>query len=142
MADIEPGAHGGARSNTGGTRTDAGRPKKGAEPTPLQAANLAFALERAAHEKIKREQREHDLKVEMREYIPREAVRAASARLLLTLRNTLLGVPDTLERKGLGVEWVEMVDQVIGDALDSGSDQLRQIYEANRAKLPPELRVD
>jgi hypothetical protein len=141
----------------GGARPGAGRPKKttaapeaahaaarrapGRPPkqpgdplTPRLTANETYAFERARHEKIKCDQRALKLKIESGEYIPREAVRRASAALLAQLAQAMRSLPDNLERRGLASDWCERIEGVIDDVLDELAEGLRRMSEQARAQ--------
>jgi hypothetical protein len=134
----------------GGARPGAGRPKKalvapeataarrapGRPPkqpgdplTVRLSANERFAIERARHEKIKADQRALKLKIESGEYIPREAVRRASAALLAQLAQAMRSLPDNLERRGLASDWCERIESTIDDVLDELAEALQRTSE-------------
>ena len=98
----------------GGYREGAGRKPAGYEPPQ---AKLDFEAERAAHEKVKREQREFKLAQERGEYVSRDAVRQASATLLAVLAQ-IRSIPDNCERQfALPPEAVELMQQTIDAGL-------------------------
>lgn len=77
----------------GGYRENSFRPP---ELKPDERVN--YELERAEHERVKREQREFKLAVEKGQYVDREAVRQASSTALAVLTQALRSLPDNLER--------------------------------------------
>jgi hypothetical protein len=79
----------------GGHREGAGAKPAGYEPPPGRAD---FELERAEHERVKREQREFALARERGEYLPRDAQRQAAATALAVLCQAMRSIPDNLER--------------------------------------------
>lgn len=99
----------------GGYREGAGAKPPGYEPS---AERVDFERERAEHEKVKREQRQFKLAVEMGEYLPREAQRQASATALAVLTQSLRSLPDTLERVcSLTPEQADLAQQAVDAAL-------------------------
>jgi hypothetical protein len=135
----------------GGARPGAGRPKKTAaapeaapaarrapgrprkqpgDPLPPRpTANEVYAIERARHERLKADQRALKLTIERGEFIPRDAVRRASAALLAQVAQAMRGIPDNLERLGLGADWCTRVEGVIDDVLDELADGLQRMGE-------------
>ena len=124
MTDSVP-THGGKREGAGGAQPGSGRPRKDGPLTALQAANLQHAQERAAHEKVKREQREFDLLVTSNKYISRDAVRNASAMMCPTAAHHLLSIFDRLERDGVPLEIAQKVDDNIETALANLVEEMR-----------------
>ena len=100
----------------GGYREGAGRKPEGYEPPP---GKVDFELERAAHEKVKREQREFKLAQERGEYVSRGAVRQASATALAVLTQSLRSIADNCERQNpsLPPEAVQMIEEQVDAAL-------------------------
>lgn len=99
----------------GGFREGSGR-KRGDHEVP--AARADYETERAAHEKVKREQREFKLAQERGEYLPRAIHQQAAATALAVLTQSLRSIPDNLERVlALPPETVEAVAQQIDSAL-------------------------
>ena len=86
----------------GGARRGAGRPHADGTPSgsydDASEAQLDLDRERADHERVKREQREFKLAVEMGQYLPRAEVQQATATALAVLTQSLRTIPDTLER--------------------------------------------
>jgi phage terminase Nu1 subunit (DNA packaging protein) len=80
---------GGARPNSG--------PKPAGYEHPEGRAD--FEKERAEHERIKREQRQLKLDIERGLYLRRDAVRQASATAQAVMAQSLLSLPDNLERQ-------------------------------------------
>lgn len=104
----------------GGVRPGAGRPMKqaGDPATAKQTSNERYSEERARHEKIKADQRALKLKIESNEYVPRAAVREASAFLLAALAQGMRAIPDNLERKfNLPGDVAEEIGRVIDASL-------------------------
>ena len=102
------GAHGGARAGSG-------RKPEGYEHP---AGRADFELERAEHERVKREQREFKLAQERGEYVSREAVRQAASTALAVLTQSVRSIPDNCERQlALLPETVELIQQQIDAAL-------------------------
>lgn len=79
----------------GGYREGAGAKPPGYEKPE---GRVDFENERAEHERVKRQQREFKLAVEMGEYLPRDAQRQAAATALAVLTQSLRSIPDNLER--------------------------------------------
>jgi hypothetical protein len=99
----------------GGYREGAGRKPAGYQPPQ---SKVDFETERAAHEKVKREQREFKLAQERGEYVSREAVRQASATALAVLTQSVRSIPDNIERAmALPPEVVEAISKHLDDSL-------------------------
>jgi phage terminase Nu1 subunit (DNA packaging protein) len=99
----------------GGYREGAGRKPAGYEHPEGRAD---FEKERAEHERVKREQRELALAIARGEYVPRAAVRQASATALSILTQAIRSIPDNCERQfSLPPEVVEGMQQQIDSAL-------------------------
>lgn len=99
----------------GGYREGAGAKPPGYEPP---AGRAEFEIERAEHEKVKRQQREFKLAVEMGEYLPREVQRQAAATALSVLTQSLRSIPDNIERTlAAPPEMVEAISVQIDAAL-------------------------
>lgn len=99
----------------GGYRPGAGRKPEGYEHPEGRAD---FERERAEHERVKREQREHKLAVERGEYISRAGVQQAAATALAILTQSLRSIPDNCERQlALDPATVEMIQAQIDDSL-------------------------
>lgn len=115
----------------GGFREGAGRKPEGYEPPPGKAD---FELERAAHEKVKREQREFKLAQERGEYVPRAAVRQASATALAVLTQSLRSIADNCERQNpaLPPETLEMIEQQV----DAGLAEVAAAFQAMSGETP------
>lgn len=111
------GAHGGYREGSGNKPA-------GYIPPPGKAD---FELERAAHEKVKREQREFKLAQERGEYVARGAVRQASATALAVLTQSLRSIADNCERQNpsLPPEAVQMIEEQVDAALAEVSAAFR-----------------
>jgi phage terminase Nu1 subunit (DNA packaging protein) len=67
--------------------------------SPEADAQRSYEQERAAHETVKREEREFKLAIMRGEYLPREAQRQAAATLVAVLTQGLRSIPDNIERK-------------------------------------------
>jgi hypothetical protein len=96
------------------------RPGSGAKPAGYvqPKARADFEIERAEHEKVKKEQRAHRLAVERGNYLPRQAQRQAAATALAVLTQSLRSIPDNLERQmALQPEVVEAIAVQIDAAL-------------------------
>lgn len=107
-----------------GTWGNARVPSEGARPP----ANADFEQERAEHERVKRQQREFKLAVEQGQYLPREAVRQASATMLAVLAQSLRSLPDNLERRlSLPPEVIESVSKEVDAALAEISAALKSM---------------
>ena len=107
----------------GGYREGAGRKPAGYEPPQ---SKVDFEIERAAHEKVKREQREFKLAQERGEYVSREAVRQAAATAFAVLTQSVRSIPDNLERSlALPPEVVEAIAQQLDVALGEMSTALK-----------------
>lgn len=107
----------------GGQREGAGRKPLGYEHPEGRAD---FELERAAHEKVKREQREFALARERGEYVARAAVQQASATALAVLTQSIRSIPDNCERQlALAPEVVELIQQQIDAALSDAAAAFR-----------------
>jgi hypothetical protein len=107
--------HGGARENTGGHHV----------LTPERAAARAdFELERARHERVKREAREYALAQQRAQYLPRATQRAAAETAYAVLSQSLRALPDRIEAAGLGADVAREVGVQINDALD----ELREAF--------------
>ena len=111
------GAHGGRREGAG--------PKPSGYVPPEGRAD--FELERAAHEKVKREQREFKLAQERGEYVERAAVRQATATALAVLAQSLRSIADNCERQNpsLSPEVLEMIEQQVDAGLAEVSGAFR-----------------
>ena len=78
--------------------------------------------------------REHALRVKEGEYLPREAYRAATARGFSTCAQSILSLPDNLERKaGLSPEQAEQAEKVVDLILGTLYADLERAYTENRA---------
>lgn len=92
--------------------------REGSGNVPAPEGRADFELERAAHEKVKREQREFKLACDRAEYLPRDAQRQAAATALAVLTQSMRSVPDNLERIcSLTPEQAELAQQMIDAAL-------------------------
>ena len=99
----------------GGARPNSGPKPPGWEPP---AGRAEYEIERAEHERVKREQREFALARERGEYLPREIQRQAAATALAVLTQSMRSIPDNLERTlALAPEIVEAVSIQIDAAL-------------------------
>ncbi len=107
-------------SGRGGARAGAGRKPDGfVKPESAQAFDSA----KARKEKSLADMHELNYKIKSGEYIPRAAVREASATLLSNLAQSLRGVPDNLERKfNLSPEIAVEVEKVINASLADVSE--------------------
>ena len=108
---------GGARAGAGRPRAD-GSPNNAYEPPEPSDAQLDFERERAEHERVKREQRQFKLDVEMGQYLHRTAVQQASATALAVLTQSLRSLTDQLERAAnLTPQQAELAEATIDRAL-------------------------
>lgn len=100
----------------GGYREGAGRKPADYEPS---AAKADFEVERAEHEKVKREQREFKLAQERGEYVPRVAVRQAASTALAVLTQSLRSIADNCERQNpsLPPETLELIERQVDQSL-------------------------
>lgn len=99
----------------GGYREGSGRKPNGYPESPERKD---FEAERALHEKVKREQREFKLAQERGEYLPRAAVRQASATAVALLSQALQSLPDNLERAcNLTPEQAETAQRIVDAAM-------------------------
>lgn len=81
-------------------------------------AKADFDVEKALHERVKREEREFEFGIKQGHYLPRAVQQSAAATALAVLTQSLRSIPDNLERSlGLGPETVEAVAVQIDDAL-------------------------
>ena len=111
----------------GGARAGAGAKPDGYVPP---AGRADFELERAEHERVKREQREFKLAVEKGEYLPRAAQQQAAATALAVLTQSLQSIPDNLERIcGLTPKQAETAQGLVDKALN----ELATAFNARRA---------
>lgn len=83
-------------SGRGGARPGAGRKPLGYVPRPEK---VDYDIEKALHEKSKRERSELAYKKESREVVSRVAVQEACATALAMAAQSLRSMPDNLERK-------------------------------------------
>jgi phage terminase Nu1 subunit (DNA packaging protein) len=110
-------------SSVGGRREGAGRKPAGYEHPEGRAE---FEIERAEHERVKREQRELNLAIQRGEYLPREAQRQAAATALAVLTQALRSIPDNVERRlALAPEVVDDIAQEIDRALNEAAAAFR-----------------
>lgn len=108
---------GGARAGAGRPRAD-GQPNNAYEGPEPSDAQLDFERERAEHERVKREQRQFKLDVEMGQYLSRAAVQQASATALAVLTQSLRGLTDQLERAAnLTPQQADLAEQTIDRSL-------------------------
>ena len=100
----------------GGLREGAGRKPPGYEHP---AGRADFELERAEHERVKREQREFKLSQDRGEYSPRVAVRQAASTALAVLTQSLRSIADNCERQNpsLPPETLEMIERQVDQSL-------------------------
>jgi hypothetical protein len=111
----------------GGFREGAGR--KNADWVPPEG-RADYEIERARHEKIKADQREHKLAIERGEYLPRETQRQAAATALAVLTQSLRSIPDNLERVcGLTPEQADLAAQQIDAALSEVAAAFRMMSD-------------
>ena len=126
------GGHGGFREGSGRKTADWEPPEGRAD----------YEIERARHEKIKADQREHKLAIERgsteasscsyqrREYLPRETQRQAAATALAVLTQSLRSIPDNLERVcGLTPEQADLAAQQIDAALSEVAAAFRMMSD-------------
>lgn len=106
----------------GGYRPGAGNKPLGYEPPQ---AKVDYDIEKAAHEKVKREEREFKLARERGEYVSRAAVRQASATMLAVL-SQIRSIPDNCERQfALQPEVIELMQQTIDASLGEVATALK-----------------
>lgn len=99
----------------GGARIGSGPKPPGYEPPPEK---VEIDKERAAHERVKREQRQLALDIQRGEYLPRDVQRQAAATALSVLTQSLRSIPDNIERSmALQPEVVEAISVQIDAAL-------------------------
>lgn len=99
----------------GGARPNSGPRGEGYQRSESEAE---YDKEKARHERIKADQREFKLAIEMGEYLPRAATVQASATALAILTQSLRSIPDNLERTlALAPEVVEAIAVQIDAAL-------------------------
>lgn len=110
-------------SRRGGARPGAGRPP-GPTNKEKASADERYAVERAEHERIKREQREFALEVEKKRYVLADEVRQKATQCLAELAQTLRTVPDNLEREGLSIDWCQKVEAVIEAAMTTAAQNM------------------
>lgn len=109
----------------GGFRPGSGTKAAGYVP-PQEKVD--FDRERAAHEKVKREQRELNLAIKRREYLPREAQRQAAAAAVAMFSQAMRAIPDNLERTcNLTPEQAEQAAIAIDSALSDLAAGLRAL---------------
>lgn len=109
----------------GGKREGAGPKPSGYVPPEGRAD---YELERAAHEKVKREQREFALAKERGEYIPRAAVRQAASTAMAMFTQAARSIPDNLERAaGISPDVAAAVQTAIDDALTDLAKSFRMM---------------
>ena len=114
---------GGSRSRSG-PRGGANNPETYDPAADDGAPSLMAQLdaEKLAHERVKREQREFKLAVERGEYLPRDAVRQASATALAVLSQALRTIPDNVERQmSLAPEVITLIERSVDAALSEAA---------------------
>ncbi len=99
----------------GGKRAGAGRKPTGHE---LSQERVDYELERALHEKSKRERSELAYQIESRQVVSRQAVQQAAATAFAMTAQSLRSLPDNLERKlGLSADLAEQIELTIDAVL-------------------------
>jgi beta-glucosidase-like glycosyl hydrolase len=110
----------------GGKRSGAGRKPVGYE---LSQERADYELERALHEKSKRERSELSYKIESGQVVSRQAVQQASATALAVAAQSLRSLPDNLERKlGLSPQVAEQIELTIDAILTDLSLALQAMH--------------
>lgn len=96
--------------------------------SPEEAAQRSYEQERAAHETVKREEREFKLAIMRGEYLPREAQRQAAATLVAVLTQGLRSIPDNIERKyAVSPEILDAITEQIDAGLLECANALRAL---------------
>lgn len=122
------GEWGGARAGAGRKPADYKPPEYPVDPEKPDGETLSFDRERAMHERVKREEREHKLAVARGEYLPRVVVQQASATALAVLTQSLRGIPDLLERScNLTPGQAEAAQQTVDAALAEVAKAFEQL---------------
>lgn len=105
------------------------RPGSGRKPADYQAPPEKVELDqiRAEHEAVKKAEREFKLAREQGQYVPREAVRQASATALALLSQAVRSIPDNCERQ-LGLQ--PDVVAAIQDQCDAALTELAAAFKA------------
>lgn len=112
------GGHGGQREGSG---------RKSADWVPPEG-RADYEIERAEHERVKREQREFKLAQERGDFVSRVAVQQASATALAVLTQSLRSIPDNCERQlALDAAIVEAIQQQVDQALSDAAQAFRSM---------------
>lgn len=102
----------------GGKREGAGR--KPADYVPPQE-RLDFEAARARHETAKADLAELEYAIKSGQYVSRDAIRQAGATMLAALVQSMRGLSDVLERRGVEASVCAMVDEAVNEVLaDTG----------------------
>ena len=110
----------------GGKRPNSGRKPSGYE---LSQDRADYELERALHEKSKRERSELSYKIESGQVISRQAVQQASATAFAMTAQSLRSLPDNLERKlSLSPDVAEQIELTIDAVLTDLSLALQAMH--------------
>lgn len=114
----------------GGARPGAGRKPDGYELSPAKAD---LEVEKALHERSKRQRSELQYQIDLGKVVSRQAVQQASATALAVMAQSLRSLPDTLERKlNLSPAITEQIEQTIDAVLTDLAAALADL-------TPPEL---
>lgn len=120
MAEITPATHGGKREGAGRKGGDAEKTKEFGSYAKARAYKEVF-LAKAAELEYRRKSGE---------YVPREAVRAASASAFATIAQTLRSIPDNIERRlGVAPEVAEEIGRLIDDAMADLAGDLERVHQ-------------
>jgi hypothetical protein len=110
----------------GGARLGAGRKGAGYEK-PERV--IDFELAKARKESALADMHELAFKIKSGEYLPRVAVRQASAMILSTVAQTLRSVGDNLERQGVSADVCARVDVILTDTLAEAARDLKLLTD-------------
>ena len=124
----------GPRTN-GGARAGAGRKPLGYEK-PQNVKDYDDA--RARKESALADLHELDYKVKSGQYVPRAAIREASATAMAALAQTLRSLPDNLERRGISAAVCAQIDRVITESLADTARALERLHAGG----PPDDNSD
>jgi predicted Zn-dependent peptidase len=114
----------------GGKRPGAGRKPAGYE---LSQDRADYELERALHEKSKRERSELSYKIDSGQVVSRQAVQQAAATAFAMTAQSLRSLPDNLERKlGLSADVAEQIEMTIDAVLTDLSAALEAMHNTDR----------
>lgn len=110
--------------NWGGARPNSGPKPKGYKPPPEK---VELDVERAQHERIKRQRAEFDFEVQKGNYVPRDVVRQATATIFSGMVQTMRSLSDNLERQGVAPELCVKVDAAVNEVLAQVGQDLQMI---------------